>query len=100
MLHRDVLGPVESQVRLGTVRDVVRDDRGTVQVIVDYGGFLGFGSRPIEVPVDAMVLLGRDMEIVAFTPKELQAFPTFSSDGTTSLPPDTKLKVGLAKPSH
>jgi hypothetical protein len=69
-------------------------------VVIDFGGFLGFGSRPIAVPVDAMVLLGQDMEIVAFTPKQLQQLPTFSSSGTTHLPDNTIIKVGLAKPSH
>jgi hypothetical protein len=47
-----------------------------------------------------MVLLGQDMEIVAFMPKELQQFPTFSPSGTTDVPDDTTIKVGLAKPSH
>lgn len=69
-------------------------------IVVDFGGFLGFGTRPIAVPVDAMVLLGQDMEIVAFTPKQLQQFPTFSPSGTTDVPDDTFIKVGLAKPSH
>jgi hypothetical protein len=32
-----------------------------------------------------MVLLGQDMEIVAFMPKELQQFPTFSPSGTTDV---------------
>jgi hypothetical protein len=68
--------------------------------VIDFGGFLGFGSRPIAVPVDAMVLLGQDMEIVAFTPKQLQQFPTFSPSGTTHVPDNTITKVGLAKPSH
>ena len=68
--------------------------------MIDFGGFLGFGSRPIAVPVDAMVLLGQDMEIVAFTPEQLQQFPTFSASGTTRLPDDAVIKVGLAKPSH
>ena len=52
---------------------------------MDFGGFLGFGTRPIAVPVDAMVLLGQDMEIVAFTPKQLRQFPTFSPSGATEL---------------
>jgi hypothetical protein len=47
-----------------------------------------------------MVLLGQDMEIVAFTPKQLQQLPTFSPSGTTDAPDDTIIKVGLAKPSH
>jgi hypothetical protein len=67
---------------------------------VDFGGFLGFGSRPIAVPVDAMVLLGQDMEIVAFTPEQLRQLPAFSPAGTTDVADDTVIKVGLAKPSH
>ena len=100
LLGREVLRPVESQDVLGRVRRVVRDRNGQIMVVIDFGGFLGFGSRPIAVPVDAMVLLGRDMEIVAFTPKPLQQFPTFSPSGTTDVPDDATIKVGLAKPSH
>ena len=100
LIGRQVLRPVESQDVLGRVRRVVRDQNGQIMVVVDFGGFLGFGSRAIAVPVDAMVLVGQDMEIVAFTPKQLQKFPTFSPSGTTDLPDDTIIKVGLAKPSH
>jgi PRC-barrel domain len=100
LLRRDVLQPVPSQRVLGTVKSVVRDESGTVEAVVEYGGFLGFGARPIAVPIDAMVLVGQDMEIVAFSPKELNRFPTFSTVGTTPLPSDTIIRVGLAKPSH
>ena len=100
LLHRDVLQPVESQDVLGRVRQVVRDSEGTIRVVIDFGGFLGFWTRPIAVPVDAMVLLGQDMEVVAFTPQQLQEFPTFTPSGSSSLPDDTVIRVGLAKPSH
>jgi hypothetical protein len=100
LLGRDVLRPVESQDVLGRVRGLVQDGHGQIMVVVDFGGFLGFGSRPIAVPVDGMVLLGQDMEIVAFTPDQLQQFPTFSPSGTTAVADDTIIKIGLAKPSH
>ncbi|WP_419728574.1 hypothetical protein [Lichenicola sp.] len=100
LLHRLVLRPVESQTVLGHVVQVVRDGTGTIEIVVAYGGFLGIGSRPIAVPIDATVLLGTVMEIVAFTPEQLQRLPTFTGDGTTPLPPDTVLRIGLAKPSH
>ena len=100
LLHRDVLQPVESQDVLGRVRQVVRDGEGTIKVVIDFGGFLGFGTRSIAVPMDAMVLLGQDMEVVAFTPQQLQEFPTFSASDTSPLPNDAVVKVGLAKPSH
>ena len=100
LLHRDVLQPVESQNVLGTVRQVIRDSEGTIRVVIDFGGFLGFWTRPIAVPVDAMVLLGQDMEVVAYTPQQLQEFPTFTPSGSSPLPDDTVIRVGLAKPSH
>jgi hypothetical protein len=100
LLHRDVLQPVESHDVLGEVRQVVRDSEGTIKVVIDFGGFLGFGTRPIAVPVDAMVLLGQHMAVVAFTPQQLQKFPTFTPSGSSSLPDEAVIRVGLAKPSH
>lgn len=100
LVGRNVLRPVESQDVLGHVRELVRNSQGQIIVVIDFGGFLGFGSRPIAVPLDAMVLLGQDMEVVAFTPEQLRQFPTFSASGTTSLADDAIIKVGLAKPSH
>lgn len=100
LLHRLVLRPVEAQTILGRVRAVVRNAQGDILVVMSYGGFMGIGGRSIAVPVDAMVLLGQDMEVVAFTPRQLRAFPSFSPAGTTPVPDDTTIKVGLAKPSH
>jgi hypothetical protein len=100
LIGREVLRPVESQDVLGRVRRLVRDRNGQIMAVVDFGGFLGFGSRPIAVPVDAMVLLGQDMEIVAFTPEQLRGFPTFTPADTTDVTNDTIIRVGLAKPSH
>jgi hypothetical protein len=100
LLGRDVLRPVESQDVLGHVRAVVRDSTGQILVVIDFGGLFTFGSRRIAVPADAMVLLGQDMEVVAFTPDQLRHFPTFLPSGTTSIAEDAIIKVGLAKPSH
>ena len=101
LLGRDVLQPVERQVLLGTVRSVVRGRDGQVEVVVDYGrNLLGFGGRPIALPIEAMVLLGQAMEIVAFTPEQLKRFPTFSPEGSVAVSADTIVRVGLAKPSH
>jgi hypothetical protein len=68
LLRRDVIQPVESQNFLGTVQQIVRDPDGTLAAVINLGGFLGFGSRPVSVPVDALVLLGQVLEVDAFTP--------------------------------
>ncbi len=101
LLHRLVLQPVESQIILGRVHAVTRDAKGTVQVIMNFGGFYGFGGRLIAVPIDAMVLLGDDLEVVAYTPMQLRTFPTYvPSSDNAEVAGDSVLKVGLAKPSH
>ena len=100
LLQRDVIRPVESQDFVGTVEQIVRDPDGTLAAVIDLGGFLGFGSRPISVPVDALVLLGKVVEVDAYTPAQLRRLPTFSAGSAAPLSPDTVIKVGLAKPSH
>jgi hypothetical protein len=100
LLKRQVLQPLESQPTLGWVRDVVMQADGNLAIVVDYGGLLGFASRPIAVPVDAMALLGQYIEIIDYTPKQLQHFKTFDAVGTVSLSPDRVIRVGLARPSH
>ena len=100
LIGRDVIQPVESQNFLGTVKQIVRDPDGTLVAIVNLGGFLGFGSRPVSVPVDALVLLGQVVEVDAFTPAQLRQLPTYSPGTAAPLSPDASIKVGLAKPSH
>ncbi|WP_428487021.1 hypothetical protein [Rhodopila sp.] len=100
LLKRQVLRPLESQPTVGWVRNVVKQPDGSVDVVVDYGGVFGLFTRPIAVPVDAMVLLGHYMEIVDFTPEQLKQFKTFDTASTMPLPPDSIIHVGLARPSH
>ena len=101
LVGRRVLQPLESQPTLGFVGHVVKAaGSGEIEVVVKYGGFLGFFSRPIAVPVDAMVLLGQDMEIVDFTPPQLAKMPTYTGLGFTDLPAHSIIRVGLARPSH
>lgn len=100
LLHRDVIEPVESQNYVGKVEQVVSASNGSLAVVITVGGFLGFGSRSVSVPVDALVLLGNVVEVDAFTPAQLRQLPIFSPRGTVPLAPDAIIKVGLAKPSH
>ena len=100
LLKREVLRPLESQPILGRVRDVVKQTDGTIDVVVNLGGTFNPFARPIAVPVDAMVLVGQYMEIVDFTPDQLKQFKTFDGTGTMPLPPDSVIRVGLARPSH
>ena len=100
LIRHAVLQPLESQPILGHVKQVVRAADGTISVVVDYGGFFGFGARPIAVPVDAMTVSGQFMEIVEFTPEQLDKFPTYRAGADTVIATDASIRVPLAKPSH
>jgi hypothetical protein len=100
LIGRDVLQPLESQPILGRVSEIVRRPDGGLDFVIAFGGFLGFGSRPIAVPSDAMALLGEWVAVLDFTPAQLATFPTADLGAFTPLPADTTIRVGLTKPFH
>ncbi len=99
LIHRTVLQPTESRPVLGSVVRVIRLDDGSQAIVIKYGGTWGFGGRDIAVPLDAMVLLGAEMEVLDLTPVQLNMLPTYSGAGHV-LGADEIIHVGLAHPSH
>jgi hypothetical protein len=100
LIDRAVLEPIESRPVLGHVLRVIRAKDGTVEIVIQYGGIFGWGARPIAVPAVAMALLGRELEILDFTPLQLNEFATFDATGTTTIAADDQIRMGLAHPSH
>jgi hypothetical protein len=98
LMHRTVLEPVESRRILGHVDRVVRLDAGPA-IVMSFGGFFGLGTREIAVPLDAMVLLGDELEVLDFTPPQLAHFPTYDGQGRV-LANEEIIHMGLAHPSH
>ncbi len=97
---RPVLEPTESQTVLGSIKSIVQDSAGRTLVVIDLAHWFGLATRTVAVPVDAMVLVGDAVEIVAYTPDQLWTLPTFDAPAATALPAGATIKVGLAKPSH
>ncbi len=100
LIDRPVLLPVESRALLGHVERVVRQGNGTPQIVMRMGGWFGFGGRSIAVPIDAMVLLGAELEVLDFTPDQLRRFPTYEGAGYVPVNSDEFIRMGLAHPSH
>ena len=66
--------------KIGDVRDLVVDDKGTIRLaIVSTGGFLGVGDRLHAVPWDALALGPKDDHILDIDKAHLQAAPGFTS---------------------
>jgi hypothetical protein len=98
LIHRSVLEPVESRRILGRVDRVIRLDTGPA-IVMSFGGFFSIGSHKIAVPLDAMVLLGAEVEVLDFTPQQLEHFPIYTGGGTV-IGADEIIHMGLAHPSH
>ena len=60
----DLIGlPVldDSDRTLGYVRQVVRTPQNKIRLIVAYGGFFGWGARPVAVPIEVVGIEGRQL---------------------------------------
>jgi hypothetical protein len=67
---------------LGHVRQVVRTPAGKIKLIVASGGFLGFDTRPVAVPMP---------------PKDYAAAPTWRDTSDTAVPSDESIRIALAR---
>lgn len=97
---RYLLEPVPWQTVLGRVAGLARTREGTLLVVVNAGGLLGYWTRPVAVPVEAVALLGEHVALLDLTPAQLSALPTFDASGTAPVPPDELVRIGLTRPFH
>ncbi len=96
----DLIGlPVldDSSSTLGHVREVVRTPANRIVLIVSYGGFLGWGARPVAVPIEVVGILGRELAALDMPPSEFAAAPTWRDAGALALPADATIKIALAR---
>jgi hypothetical protein len=100
LINRTVLQPLESRPVLGRVSQVIRVSNGKEEIVMRYGGFFGFGGRYITVPIEAMALLGNELEVLDYTPEQLNDFPTYTGAGSAPLAAHDAIRMGLARPSH
>jgi sporulation protein YlmC with PRC-barrel domain len=72
-----------NEERIGDVSEIVLTDDGQVRsVVVDVGGFLGIGAKPVELELDSLdILRGEGMNdlrvYVSMTEAELEAMPDY-----------------------
>ena len=83
VLGRDVRGPAEED--MGRIVDVIVDRQGTVRAaVIDFGGFLGVGSRKIVVDWNALhfgrVANKGDSVSLDLTKEQVMAAPEYKED--------------------
>ena len=96
----DLIGlPVldESDRTLGYVRQVVRTPQNKIELIVAYGGFFGWGARPVAVPIEVVGIEGRQLASLDMPRSEYAAAPTWRETNDTVIPDDDTISVALAR---
>jgi hypothetical protein len=80
---------------LGYVHSVVRTPEGKIWLIVPYGGLLGWGRRPVAVPIEAMAIAGRQLAALDMTRAEFDAAPAWNDPASRVLPASDVIRIGL-----
>lgn len=80
---------------LGYVQSVVRTPAGKIQLIVPYGGLLGWGRRPVAVPIEVVAIAGRQLAALDMTRADFDAAPPWSDPQNRSLPASEIIRIGL-----
>ena len=85
---------------IGYVRQVVRTPEGKIRLIVTQGGWLGpwfsLGARLTAVPIEVVVILGRQLAAFDMPRQEFASAPTWSGDGSR-IEPDETIKIAIAR---
>jgi hypothetical protein len=86
--RQNVRGILGSAVRsatnedMGRVVDIIVDRGGTARAaVIDFGGFLGVGSRKIAVDWNAMRFAGLDYVMLDMTRDQVKAAPSYEPNG-------------------
>lgn len=99
LIGRKLIGPAESQPLLGHIDAVTRRGDGAVALRVRTWSLLPWSGRAVEVPVDAVALLGQEVALLGLTSAQLAALPDAGAP-PAPIPSDERIQVGLVKPFH
>jgi hypothetical protein len=82
---------------LGRVREVVRTNAGKIELIVSYGGFLGWDTRLVAVPIEVVGIFGRQLASLDMPRSEYAASPTWRNEGAEIIGKDETIRIALAR---
>src|SRR3954451_23551608 len=82
---------------IGYVRHVVRTPEGKIQLIVNQGRLFGWGGPLVQVPIEAVAILARQIDLLDIPLKEFRAAPAWSAATTQPIPSDDMIKIALSR---
>ena len=100
LFERQVLEPTEAQAVLGRVVALTKSDDGGVDMLINEGGWFGFGGRLVTVPIEALALMGEYVVAMELTPAQLESRSTATRRAQNELSADAMLRMAIVRPFH
>jgi hypothetical protein len=82
---------------IGYVRHVVRTREGKIQLIVNQGRLFGWGGRLVQVPIEAVAILARQIDLLDISLAEFRGSPAWSAAATQPIPADEMIKIAISR---
>ena len=83
---------------LGRIKSIVRTAGGKIQLIMSYGGFLGWRARLVAVPIEVVAIAGRQLAALDMTRAEFDAAPAWSDPQSQVIPTTDVILIGTSSP--
>ena len=96
----------EQDSTIGYVSDVVRTSTGKIQLVVPYAPWFGWvrldgatawGRRPVGVPIETVVILGRQIDVLDMPRASFDAAPTFAAGDAKPIGREEIIRIALGR---
>jgi hypothetical protein len=75
----------------------VRTPEGKIQLIVNQGRLFGWGGPLVQVPIEAVAILARQIDLLDIPLKEFRAAPAWSEASTQPIPSDDMIRIAVSR---
>ena len=87
----------ENSSIIGYVHAVVRTPQGKIQLVMPLGGFLGFGSRLVPIPIEIVGMLGAQVAVIEMPGDRFMSSPTWTSSLAKPLDAGETIRVAITR---
>lgn len=82
---------------LGYVTDVVRGNDGKISLIMPEGGWFGRGGRPVAIPIEAVAILGKHINLLDIPRDEVSTLPTWHAAESNPVDRNEIIRIAIGR---
>jgi hypothetical protein len=87
----------ESDQTFGRIEAVMRTDQDKIRLIVPFGGWFGWGARPVAVPIETVAILGMHVNALEFTRQDFETAVTWAPGSDRPLGENETITIALGR---